>query len=392
MALTWTNGEATATTVIERSLNGSTGWVEIATKNAGVTSHNDTALGNATYYYRVRHLISSVYSSYSSNANGTISGGSSGGSLAVGGTITITGTGFGSGTTPVLFQDFESGTVGASTSTVGFTTATSNGGTEPLIVSDQKYAGTRCGRSDCSVGTESASYLQGLDTDQIYVSLHTMPWMTEDPTTDERDTVKGFRFHADQGPNIFTSYPGIMHQEHADYGNNYSRIQQNENNDASGFTSSKNVRGVTACPDQTWTRQQYHYKMSTAGVADGFVRYWHNVTQALNWTSVMTRNTGVTANGQLLFMPFYFGNGVRGYHYYDLVCVHKGANCAARVELGDAAAYASCTKREILENVSWSDASIQVKLHKHTFGTGTAWLHVIDASNNVVQSHQVTLS
>lgn len=391
MALAWTNGEATATTVIERSLNGSTGWVEIATKNAGVTSHNDTALGNATYYYRVRHLINSVYSSYSSNANGTISGGSSGGSLAVGDTITITGTGFGSGTTPVLFQDFESGTVGASTSTVGFTTATSNGGTEPLIVSDQKYAGTRCGRSDCSVGTESASYVQGLNTDQIYASFHTMPWMTEDPAS-TLDTVKGFRFHADQGPNVFTSYPGVMHQEHVVFGSKGSRIQQNETNDGSGFAASKNTRSVPRCNDKEWTRQQYHYKLSTPGVADGFVRYWHNAVQSLNWTSVMTRDVGVTANGQFALLPFYWGNGVKGYHYYDLICIHKGPNCAARVELGDAAAYASCTKREILENVSWSDESIQVKLHKHTFGTGTAWLHVIDASNNVVQSHQVTLS
>lgn len=385
MALAWTNGEATATTVIERSLNGSTGWVEIATKNAGVTSHNDTALGNATYYYRVRHLINSVYSSYSSNANGTISGGSSGGSLAVGGTITITGTGFGSGTTPVLFQDFESGSNGANLSTLGFQVANSNGCPDPVVTTSQHYAGTRCAFADCSGVGDSAAYVNALDTDDIYVSVHVKSVVTSGAPK----TTKGVRAHGDIGPNIYTSYPGFMVQEPSEYSTNGHRFQVNRSNTSADYTVYYDPSDIG---DDTWVRQQYHYRLGTAGTADGYARYWKNVTQELARNSIITRASGVTTKLNVLMMPFYFGNGGAGYWYYDLVCIHKGVNCAARVELGDAAAYSSCTKREILENVSWSDTSIQAKLHKHTFGTGTAWLHVIDASNNAVQAVEVTLS
>lgn len=55
---------------IERSPNGSTGWTEIDTVGAGVTTYQNTGLtSNTTYYYRVRAYDGSDNSTYSNTAN-----------------------------------------------------------------------------------------------------------------------------------------------------------------------------------------------------------------------------------------------------------------------------------------------------------------------------------
>ncbi len=57
---------------VERSLNGSTGWEEIATPAANATSYSDTTCQPGTrYYYRVRASNSYGYSDYSGTANAT---------------------------------------------------------------------------------------------------------------------------------------------------------------------------------------------------------------------------------------------------------------------------------------------------------------------------------
>ncbi|WP_024772528.1 cellulase family glycosylhydrolase [Aquimarina macrocephali] len=57
---------------IERSADGASGWVSIATTTANVTSYFDTGLTpNTTYYYRTRAENSGGNSSYSNTANAT---------------------------------------------------------------------------------------------------------------------------------------------------------------------------------------------------------------------------------------------------------------------------------------------------------------------------------
>ena len=53
--LSWTNGSSNESGIsVERSLNGSTGWAEVADRPAGSTSYSDTGLTEkTTYFYRV---------------------------------------------------------------------------------------------------------------------------------------------------------------------------------------------------------------------------------------------------------------------------------------------------------------------------------------------------
>lgn len=73
VTLTWNDtNSGGAQTVIERSTNAGATWSVLTTVAAGVTSYTDTGLSSGTYYYRIRALVRSTYSSYSSTVNATI--------------------------------------------------------------------------------------------------------------------------------------------------------------------------------------------------------------------------------------------------------------------------------------------------------------------------------
>lgn len=77
ITISWTDANSGAAQhSIERSPNGSTGWSEITVVAAGTNSYINSDLADGTYYYRIRALISSTYSSYTSTVNATASGGS----------------------------------------------------------------------------------------------------------------------------------------------------------------------------------------------------------------------------------------------------------------------------------------------------------------------------
>lgn len=94
--LSWTNGTASAQTVIYRSGTQTGTYTQIGTVNAGVTSYNDTGLANGTYWYKVAHLYNSNSSALTTGSSGTISGST--------GSRTLTGTGFGSAPTVLIFD------------------------------------------------------------------------------------------------------------------------------------------------------------------------------------------------------------------------------------------------------------------------------------------------
>lgn len=77
--LAWTdNSTGEATTRVERSPNGTSGWVEIDSVGPNVTSYSNTGLDpETTYYYRVRAAFGPDFSAYSNVASATT--GSAGG-------------------------------------------------------------------------------------------------------------------------------------------------------------------------------------------------------------------------------------------------------------------------------------------------------------------------
>lgn len=70
--LSWTDNSVGETGFkVERSPNGSSSWVQIATRGANVTTYSNTGLTDSTtYYYRVRAYRGTVHSSYTSVVSG----------------------------------------------------------------------------------------------------------------------------------------------------------------------------------------------------------------------------------------------------------------------------------------------------------------------------------
>ena len=69
--LTWADNNNYATSIkIERSLTGVGAWTEIDSVAIGIQAYSSTGLSTSTtYYYRIRALVETVYSTYSSNAS-----------------------------------------------------------------------------------------------------------------------------------------------------------------------------------------------------------------------------------------------------------------------------------------------------------------------------------
>ncbi len=78
--LSWTGASGASTYLIERSLNGTSGWSQIGTSNS--TTYQDTGLtAGTTYWYRVRAAGGNVNSAYSNVASVTTTGASANNSL-----------------------------------------------------------------------------------------------------------------------------------------------------------------------------------------------------------------------------------------------------------------------------------------------------------------------
>lgn len=79
----------------------------------------------------------------------------------------------------------------------------------------------------------------------------------------------------------------------------------------------------------------------------------------------------------------YFDRGPMEYSIDDVYVDYTWA----RVEIGDAPTWVSCTRREIQIPSAWSNASITVTVNQGAFqNLGGAYLYVVDANGDVNQN------
>jgi hypothetical protein len=77
---------------------------------------------------------------------------------------------------------------------------------------------------------------------------------------------------------------------------------------------------------------------------------------------------------------------------FDDIYISVGDYARARVELGDSAAYSSCTKLDIFTTTSWGPTDITAISRITQFQSGaTAYLFVVDADGNVSDGYAVTI-
>jgi len=308
------------------------------------------------------------------------------GTFSEGNTITLAGSGFGSDGVPIIYDDFESGTVGDDLNTRGWVTSVNNGPvTPPSVSSNQFYSGTRSGEADISAGGDCSAYLENLNLTEIYCSFYSRT----DQLTGPSETVKGWRVHSDQTTNQYTGYPGIFEQEPIDvYSNRSHRFTvQTLGTSADGPNSASYY--TSAQSENVWQRLEYYVKISDPGVANGKLVYTRDLTVHENQQAIVTRETGITEVIELMMLPFFWGGGGTGMNWYDNVIVSA---TQARIEVGDSATYASCTKKEVMNTLTRVDGQITFKVPSNTFSTGsTVYVHVIDVAGSSTANYSTVV-
>ncbi len=188
-------------------------------------------------------------------------------------------------------------------------------------------------------------------------------------------TSKYFRVNANDGPNIYTSYPNIMPQDFADSSFRITVCPEEE----AGGKFWADYPGVI--PASSWQRTEFWFKISDpAGSSNGEIEYWRNLNQLTNWSGV-NRSSGVSRVWELAMMPFYFGNGGGGEQWYDDVYLSYSR---ARAEIGNASTWSGCSTRQIQGVTSWSNSSITIKANLGSFGSVSGkYLYVVDNNGTV---------
>lgn len=136
----------------------------------------------------------------------------------------------------------------------------------------------------------------------------------------------------------------------------------------------------------TWQRIEiYVKKSSSAGTGDG-IATWNRVDQptyAKSNTSLVTHNAQ-DVDWRYLFPSIFYGSfeGITrdANIYYDDIFV---SDTRARVEIGNASTWATCTHREIQVPTAWATGEITVIINQGSFEDGTAYLYVVDATGAV---------
>ena len=295
---------------------------------------------------------------------------STSGSWSQGSSVTVSGSSFGNDgdEVPIKFDDFESGVVGASLGTGGWSVTADNGPDVPEYSSTRSWSGSKCGYTDISMGGDSAAYMANCNTETFYVSL--MHYFT---TSGTPNTSKGVRVNAADGPNVYTSYPGIFVQDY--HRNNRHTIKPD---DESGTGATAYTANLST---GQWYRLEYWFKMSSpAGSTNGEVDGWQNLSHTSDWSGI-TRSSGVTDKWQTCMLPFYYGNGGTGENWYDDVYISKSK---ARVEIGNSSTWSGCSTRQIQGVTSWSNSSIGIEVNLGSFGSVSGrYLYVVDDNGTV---------
>ncbi len=141
----------------------------------------------------------------------------------------------------------------------------------------------------------------------------------------------------------------------------------------------------------TWTRYDMYAELSTPGVANG--SFWmRNVTNGdyENLGAIMNRNAGETFLFDSILLGLMAANDSGSFQIYiDDVYVD---NTLARVEIGNASTYASCTHREIQIPSAWSATSVTITVNTGSFeDDDSAYLFVINEDGDVSAGHAVTI-
>jgi hypothetical protein len=333
------------------------------------------------------------------------------GTMTNGSSITIAGSGFGSGPTVVLFDDFEKGTNGANISTTTGSATVNNwtsstGGGVPTYSNAAKHSGSLALQSytDTSNAAQS-SVVSFTASTGIFVSYWLYrPTGTNWPINNWK-TAWWFKSPFSASPGAMDDYTGAVIS--GDAGPDTQGViafafgcDDPGLNTPNRYGYSVGGTWGTVTAQQfalgTWTRQAYY---STGSLTVGVAKAWETgpsgTVQQLNDSGLYTMDSAIISAGgwDTLSVPGYAGGTDSGTinMYYDDVYVATGANAQARVEIGNNATYANCTNLAIITPTSWATGSIAATVRAGSFSAGSAYLFVTDSTGATSSGYAITM-
>ncbi len=323
------------------------------------------------------------------------------GSLTDGSTITINGSSFGvNGPNILIFDDFESGTngsnikIGAGSATIGeWTSVTYLYPTPPTYSNAHSLSGSLAFRGDATKtiatdlnGSGTTAFKMGFTTSDIFVSY----WYYF-PTTSDWPCLNG--------------------------GNCNNKLVWVT---GSGTSNDDRVIPATSGGSKTTPLNLYMFGNDSIGepplsppliMSKGkWYRFWvylHGVGNTTDheelWVASPSSEANIAAAIRLNRTTLIWNTTFNGFNRvmingfnrwcndcaesaptFDDVYVSIGAGARARVEIGDAATYATSKNLTIATVTSWGDTSITATIRQGSFGNlNNAYLYVIDADGNV---------
>ena len=321
------------------------------------------------------------------------------GTVADGASITIQGSGFGNnGPTIVLFDNFESGTVGqnlktgAGSATIGQWLALNQ--VPPKYSNVTSVSGSNAWSVTAVQGVEGKTnaYLALPGTTEEFLSWwcyvpSSSPWPGEGSGSDPANNINWkVMWFADGTAGNWT---GTSNDADIVMLANSSQFAITGNRTPLTRWFSSNIS------KGSWHRYWAWIKDGSNG--DGTVKIWElrnsGVTLLLNATNVSTVNPGGVRN-QLSVNGYtrLHNSGTMPTQMFDDVYVAAGPNAQARVEIGNNSNYDQSTKLAIATVTSWSDTSIKATVRRGSFQSGeNAYLFVVDANGNVSSGRAVTI-
>ena len=311
-----------------------------------------------------------------SGVSGTVSNGQS---------ITISGSAFGTGPNVVLFDDFEKGTNGQniSTSVGGAQVGQWNeieGSNYPKYSNANALSGSLAFRANMSAyWLENVASNLPASTKKVFISWWTLiPSGTVLPGTGDGAGINW--------KNVWLQGSGTTDDDLVIplfQGEDSLSIQSNSLPYSKYFESQFSIG--------TWKRFAVYVDGGTG--SNGAFHFWElttsGVSQRINDNGVAILDASgyfeqVRING--------YGRVTSScYPTFDDVYIATGDNARARVEIGNSATYANCTKLTVVTPTSWSASSITAKVWRGQFGpTESAYLFVIDSTGAVSSGYAIT--
>lgn len=341
---------------------------------------------NSSHRYLSRSLavagIAFLSSSIPVFAAPSISGVS--GTLTHGSSVTVSGSGFGSKTTaaPIKWDDFESGTLGESMVTRGWSQYS---GPTPVTSAEQSHAGSRSSLASLSAGTEDfdGAYLPLSSLTTLYASMW-FYWDRNPPGTPTGGEIfKWIRINASNAPGneVYTGNPQFRTQMQPAGNWCYDELHPNDTLNGSGFVQ----RDCDPAPTRgAWTRMDVLYRLSNpSGTANGEIRTWYNGSAEMALSGVVTRASGITDSLTSILLPQMasLAGSASSYKFFiDDVYIDS---TPARIEICNASTYAGSTHCEVQSATAWSAGSVTLTLNRGSFGTSdSAYLYVFDSAND----------